>query len=296
MKLAVTGPSGHIGRRLTELLLNDGSHEVILLARTPEKLSNEVSRGATVAKGVLDDAEFIKSATKGVEAMFWMIPTDIHADDNRAHYRIFAHSAVEAVKANKIKHIVLLSSIGAHLKDGVGPINGSTEAEKMLREVVPSLTILRPAFFMENFMMSLQSIATANSIFMPASGTTTTPMIATADIAEQAYKALTGSPPSGVNVVPIRGPKDYSFDEAAGVIGEHLGRKVTFVKTTPEQTREALIGIGASEHMANQFIEMYNAMETGRLKFEIPEEKVKPTKTSLEAFVDTTMAPAMKTL
>ncbi len=296
MKLAVTGPTGHIGRRLTELLLNDGSHEVILLARTPEKLSNEISRGAAVAKGVLDDAEFVKSATVGVDAMFWMIPTDIHADDNRAHYRIFAHSAVEAVKANKIKHVVLLSSIGAHLKSGVGPINGSSESEQMLREVVPGLTILRPAYFMENFMMSLQSISTANSIFLPTSGTTTTPMVATADIAEKAFKALTGPPPSGVNIVPIRGPKDYSFDEAAGVIGKKLGRKVTFVRTTPEQTREALIGMGVSGHMAGQFIEMYSAMETGRLKFETPENKVNSTKTSLETFVDTTMAPAMKTM
>jgi uncharacterized protein YbjT (DUF2867 family) len=121
-------------------------------------------------------------------------------------------------------------------------------------------------------------------------------MIATSDIAAAAFKAVTGTPPKGVKVTPLLGPKDYSFEEATTIIGNKLGRKVTFVRATPEQTREALIGMGASTHMADNLIEMYDAMEKGYLKPEIDRTQESTTDTTLDEFVEKLMLPALKTV
>ena len=48
MRIAITTPTGNIGRELTKRLLDKGGHELILLARTPDKLTKEQARGAMV--------------------------------------------------------------------------------------------------------------------------------------------------------------------------------------------------------------------------------------------------------
>jgi len=48
MRIAITTPTGNIGRELTKRLLDQRGHELILLARTPDKLTKEQARGAKV--------------------------------------------------------------------------------------------------------------------------------------------------------------------------------------------------------------------------------------------------------
>ena len=65
MKIAITTPTGNIGRKLVKILLDDNSHELILLARDSKKLSSEEARGARISVGDQSDSEFVKKATEG---------------------------------------------------------------------------------------------------------------------------------------------------------------------------------------------------------------------------------------
>ena len=62
MRIAITTPTGNIGRGLTQLLLDQGGHDLILLARRPERLADQQARGATVLQGDLCDAVFVREA------------------------------------------------------------------------------------------------------------------------------------------------------------------------------------------------------------------------------------------
>jgi len=107
MRIAITTPTGNIGRELTKRLLDQKRHELILLARTPDKLKQEQARGAKVAQGDLGDAASVKKAIQGADALFFLCPPSFAVPDYRAYYVEIAKKGAAAVKANKIKHTVL---------------------------------------------------------------------------------------------------------------------------------------------------------------------------------------------
>jgi uncharacterized protein YbjT (DUF2867 family) len=276
MRIAITAPTGQIGHKLVSILQAQGGHELVLLARKPERLADEQARGATVVQGNLEDATYVRRATQGVDALFWLIPPKLDAADFRAYQKRMAQNAAAAVRANGIAHVVLLSSI-----------------EQILRGSAPNLTILRPAYFMENFLMGLEGIAKTQTLFLPVSGDRRIPMVATRDIAAAAAKALVDPRARGVRIVPLHGPRDYSFNEVAQIIGDALGTKVGFTKISREQIREFLLAHGASKDVAELFPEMYLAIESGHMRPEHPRSAETTTPTTFEEIARTVLAPAM---
>jgi len=294
MRIAITTPTGNIGRELTKRLLDKGGHELILLARTPDKLKKEQARGAKVVQADLGDAASVKKATQGADALFFLCPPSFSVPDYRAYYVELAKNGADAVKANKIKHTVFLSSVGAHLSKGTGPILGLYDAEKIFAQVTQGLTILRPTWFMENHLWHLDSIKNANSIFMPLSGNVTLPMIATVDIAERAARVITGPAPSRPTIVSLHGPKDYSLDECARIIGRAIGKEVKHVQVPPAKAKEAMIGMGATENVAETMIEMEAGFQAGKITDEVKRSPETTTPTTFETFVKNVLLPALR--
>lgn len=294
MKIAVTTPTGKVGRELVRVLLDRGWHDLILLARDPDKLKDEQAAGAKVAKGDLSDGSYVHHATHNVDSLFWVLPPDFTAQDYRSHQKRVIESGVHAVRENNIKNVVLLSSIGGHLPSGTGPITSLHDAEKEFSKVAYGLTILRPAFFMENFLESIGSLSQQQSIMLPVSEGTSIPMIATKDISAAAADALTTPATSSVRIMPLHGPRDYSFGEAARVFGDALGEKVSHVQIEPEQTRSFLVSVGASENVADTMLELYRGIESGHISDEGPRSDQSTTPTTLEDFARDTLAPAVK--
>ncbi len=294
MKIAITTPTGKIGRKLAEELLAERAHEVVLLARKPDQLAQERGQGARIEQGDLEDEAFVKRATAGVEALFWLNPPNYQINDFPAYSKRLAERAAAAITANRISRVVLLSSIGAHLGRGVGPVNSLAEVERILRTVSQNLTILRPAFFMENYFMFVPTIAQAKSIFMPVSGAARIPMIATQDIAHVAARTLADARWSGTRILPLNGPKDYSFDEAAQILSKALGEPVKHVTVKPEQAKQALQQAGMSDHVIGLFLEMYDAIDRGHMKQEQPRNFESTTPTEFERFAKDVLVPAIR--
>jgi uncharacterized protein YbjT (DUF2867 family) len=293
VRIAITTPTGNIGSKLTELLLNDGKHDVVLLARDAAKLQDQKGRGAEVHQGDLADADFVKRATEGADVLYWVCPPKLDTEDFIGYCRTLAENAVAAIKAHDIKRAALLSSIGGHLSKGVGPVNGLHHAEQIFRQNGANLLIFRPTFFMENFLPHLPSIKEAKAIFMPVSGEASVPMIATRDIAAAAARELI-EPFTGQKVIPLHGPKDYTFNQAARIIGDAIGEEVKFVRSEREQMRQALQGFGATEHAADVFLELYDAIDSGYIKAEFLRTKESTTPTTLEKFAEREIAPLLQ--
>ena len=292
MKIAITTPTGHIGHRLTEILLERGA-DLVLLARNPEKVRDFAQKGATVRQGTLDDQKFVVEATKGTDALFWLTPADYQSQDLRAFQNRLGKAAGLAVRENKIPRVVNLSSVGAQHGSGTGPVDGLYDVEKILDEAAENVTHLRPAYFFENYFMALEAIRAGGQVFMPVSGEVPMSMIGTRDVAQVAADQLLDTTWSGRNVIELEGSSRLSFAEAAEQIGKGIGRPVQHVEVGEDQTRPFLKQAGLSDSVAELMLGLYRGIGSGRVAFEKEGTTHLDTPTSLGEFAREVLKPAL---
>ena len=153
MKVAVTTPSGHVGGAVADYLLGfDGGLEVVLLGRRPDRLGNLIDRGATLAIGSQDDVDYLCRSTEGVDALYWATPPGYGSDNVRAFQHRLGEAVEKTIRANKIPRVVNMSSVGAILETGAGPVSGLHDVEQLINKAACHVTHLRPGFFFENML------------------------------------------------------------------------------------------------------------------------------------------------
>ncbi len=89
MKYFVTGATGFIGGRLVRQLV-EGGHEVVALARTPEKANDLKALGVTLARGDITDRDSLRAPMAGVDGVFHLA----------AWYKVGARDASMAERIN----------------------------------------------------------------------------------------------------------------------------------------------------------------------------------------------------
>lgn len=290
MKIAVTTPTGNIGKVVTDELLKAGA-DVTLIARHPEKVQAFVDRGATVVQGSQDDKEFVIQATRGMDALFWLIPPDYASTDLRGFQNRIGEAGAAAIQANAIPRVVFLSSVGAHIPSGTGPVTGLYDVERLLEGVATHITHLRPSYFFENFLMQLEPIKSMGKIFLPVSGATRLAMIGTTDIGKATARRILDTTWTGKSVLGLLGPADLSFDEAAAAIGRGIGREVTHIQVSEDQARQAIRAMGLSEHVTEVFLELERSIESGLLRPAESRTSETTTPTTLEEFARDVIRP-----
>ena len=296
-KIAITTPTGNTGRALTARLLDANENkqlEIVLLARDPGKVRAFTERGARVEKGSLDDAAFVARATEGVDALFWLTPQNFEpGEEVRAGYNRYGRIAAEAVKRNRIRHVVHLSGFVTE-KDGEGGqiIDGLADVERLLNDAATNVTHLRAAFYFENYLGQIDPIKQHGSVYMPVKAETRVAMVAPRDRADLAVRELLSSDSNGRQVVSAMGPKDLTFAEAATAVSEGIGRQVSHVTVEPEQARESMIGSGLSAGLADAFVAIFVAADAGLLRWERNASSTTPTR--LEEFARTVMRPMLR--
>lgn len=128
MTILVTTPTGHTGNRVVERLLAANA-SVSVFVRHPQKLSEEVRQRAFIYQGSLEDRDAALAAMADAEALFYVLPLNLAAD-LRASQRQLAGIATAAIRQTAVKHVVFLSSAGAHRFDH-GSVSGNGEAERL---------------------------------------------------------------------------------------------------------------------------------------------------------------------
>src|ERR671934_40723 len=104
MTVAVTGASGHLGRRVADLLLDRlDPAEVVLLTRSPEHLSAYAERGAQVRRADFDEPESLPEALAGTDRVLLISAVDLER-------RVGQHkAALGAAKAAGARHVLYTS-------------------------------------------------------------------------------------------------------------------------------------------------------------------------------------------
>jgi uncharacterized protein YbjT (DUF2867 family) len=292
MRIAVTTPTGHVGSAVADFLLDlGGDVQVRLLGRRPDKLTDFIRRGAETVIGAQDDVDYLCRATQDVDALLWVTPPGYGSDNLRTYQNRLGEAVAKAIQTNDIARVVNLSSVGAHLTSGTGPIAGLHDVEERINGVAHHVTHLRPGFFFENLLWQLDSIRKWGRISLPLSASTRYPMIATRDIARVAATRLISATWSGQVVQELHGPTDLCHREVAEILTPSLGRKIVYVKCDRDEMRENLLQSAISENAVDSLLELYEAVESGRLQTSQPRSHETTTSTTLAEFAREVLLP-----
>ncbi len=286
--IAIVGATGHIGHILTEELLKKG-HKVRALGRDSEKLQELKAKGAeTINCDFTEEPVYVK-AFKGCDAVFSFIPPGYTADDMEV-FRVKAGDAlVQALVKTKVSHVINLSSIGANLQSGTGPIKELHHQEERLN-LVPNLNVLhfRPAYFMENLLWSLPTIKSSGTISSAIKGDLKIPMVATHDIALKLAELFETLKFKGSSVFEYVGPHDVTLTEAAKILGKAIGKPdLHYVSLSYEEAEKEMIASGMKHQVAKLMVEMDRAFNEGHIR---PTQQLTAEhkgKTTLEEFAKT---------
>ena len=289
MKIAVTTPTGHIGSKLANILL-DRKSDVTLIARHPEKVKDLASRGAKVIAGEHSDPAVVEQAVRGADALFWLTPAEMTSHDPLGTARRMAEAGASVIRKHPDLHVVQLSSAGAFLPSGTGPIVGHYETEEKFRAAGKNIVSLRPNEFMENVFFSMPTIVAQGAIYTTLQGSVKAPIIATQDIAEVAAEFLL-KPIDGHHVVDIVGPQEISLDEWARIAGQAIGRQIHVVTIPGDKLKAAMSQSGMSPEMAALLVEMEEAIPKIQ---QFKGEQKRTGKVTFSQFARDVFAPAYK--
>lgn len=262
MKIIVTGSLGNISKPLAEILVKAG-HEVTVISSKKDKIKEIESLGAKAAIGSVTDVKFLAETFKGADAVYTMVPPNFAAADMKGFIAGVVKNYAEAIKTAGVKKVVNLSSIGAHLPSGTGPITGLHRGENYLNALENvSVIHLRPGYFYLNLYSNIGLIKNMGIIGGNLLENTSMVLAHPNDIAEVAARELQSSF-TGKKVEYIvsdeRTPKDI-----AQVLGAAIGKPgLPWVAFTNEQAYSGMIQAGLPEDPAKNYVEMGSAMNKG---------------------------------
>lgn len=288
--ITILGATGNVGSKLVRALRNSGE-KLRLVSRSADRLRPLVGKRVEAMAGDALDIEFLVQAFQGSDAVFVLIPPNVKADPFLAYGDKIGAGIARALELARVHHAVNLSSVGAELSEGIGPIVALHNQEERLNRI-PGLNVihLRAAYFMENLLMNIDLIKTKGINGSAIRGDIKFPMIATQDVASFAAERLLKRDFSGSSVQYLLGSGDVSLTEATMTIGIKIGKpNLPYIMFTSEDAVNGMIEAGFSKDMSRQYVDMSNALSDGRITAKRTRSSTTPT--SLSDFCEEFFVP-----
>ena len=233
----VLGASGTTGRRVADRLIARGV---------------PIRRGSRAGAPPFDwaDDRTWGPVLDGVTAAYLVYHPDLVAPG--AVDRV--HRFAERAAADGVARLVLLSGRGEA---------AAQEAERAVLGAGPDATVVRCAFFAQNFSeKGFEDLISGGTVALPAPEVGE-PFVDADDIADVVVAALTGDGHAG-EVYELTGPRLLRFDEAVAEIAAAAGRPVDYVRVTSDEFVAGLVAQGVPAADAGTFAEIFGTVLDGR--------------------------------
>jgi uncharacterized protein YbjT (DUF2867 family) len=265
MKYVITGSLGHISKPLVEKLTAAGN-DVTVISSNAERAAAIEALGAKAAIGSVQDIAFLTKTFTGADAVYTMVPPTWSAADWKKHIASVGAGYAEAIKAAGVKKVVNLSSIGAHMPEGCGPVSGLYFVEQSLNAVEGTDVLhLRPAFFYHNLLANIGMIKHMGIIGGNYGENAKLIMVDPSDIADVAAEALLHPDFTGKSVKYISSTEILT-SEIASAIGKEIGKPdLKWINFADADSKAGMIQAGLSEEVASNYVEMGSAMRSGEM-------------------------------
>ncbi len=228
-KIIVTGASGQFGHAAAKMLLEKvPAEDLVFLSRMPENLADLAETGAQGRRADFDDPSTLRAAMVGGVRML-LISTV------RVGSRVEQHTAaVEAAKAQGVKHVVYTSLLGVRT-----PGNPSVEGydhiatERMIEQSGLAWTFLRD---------SLYSDAVATAMAIPAlqsghkpenAGDGRVPVVSRNDCVATAVGVLTQEGHAD-KAYDVTGPELWTLPAAMALVSQMAGKPIAVERVDDE--------------------------------------------------------------
>ena len=255
--ILVTGASGTVGRAV----LNELAREAAKTGGKYRALYHSATAAAKAPAGTpIVIADFSKKQTlppalKNVTSVFLVcspIPQLIEMEWNM----------IDACAAAGVKHIVLLSALGARDYRKSFPSWHRTVEDK-LKSTKISFTILRPNSFHQNVLTYYAPFIRSQGVFHASMGKARVSFLDARDVAAVGAKALAGGEHSG-KTYELNGPEAISYPELAEKIATQTGCHAQYVDIPIEAQRKAMLERGMPEWQANALLDLQAYYVSGK--------------------------------
>jgi len=247
--ILVTGASGTVGREVVKVLAAAGAEFKAAYRSRPEKVPDRVESVAVD----FDRPETLAPALAGVETTFLL--SNMVEPEKRV---------VDAAKRAGVKRIVKLSVYGAAEESFIFA-KWHRGVEKHIEASGLAWTFLRPAGFMQNFINYMGDSIRQQSAFYTATGPRGAGAhIDARDIGAAASAVLTGKGHEG-KAYELTGSKAITYDEAARILSQAVGREIRHVVITREQLREGALSMGMPAPYVDAIVDLDRAYADGGL-------------------------------
>jgi uncharacterized protein YbjT (DUF2867 family) len=256
--ILVTGSPGNIGTPLAQQLLQQGE-KIRLMVRNPKKEDQVVadlrSRGAEVVEGDFSDPASLPPCFTGVESAFLLVPVAQETAEWKNNF-------IRAAEENGVERIVNLSVSGASSSSPVALFRWHWEAEQTLESSGIAWTHLQPTDLARFNIRSILPTVQAEGVFYSTVGEGRVALVDEEDVAEVAAAALSEDGHEGKKYV-LTGPKAVSYPEMAEALGSKLGKPVKYIDIDPAQAKQAMIGAGMPDWVADFINELRDLEKSG---------------------------------
>jgi NAD(P)H dehydrogenase (quinone) len=257
MSVIVTGAAGHLGRLVTEQLLERlAPEQLILVTRRPDALRALRARGADVRYADFDDPPSLVDAFAGGHRML-LISTDALGRRVRQH-----RAAIDAAVTAGVGHVVFTSIVSPLPGNPTGALaseSGKTEA--MLLGSGLAWTVLRFGSFAE-LVLPPAATAVQNRRMVTNNGRGRIVLVSRRDCAEAAAITLTSEGHAG-QTYEITGTEALSARDLAELYGDLSGQPVKVLHLSDTMLTTVLVGIGTPLPAARSITAFGRAVRRG---------------------------------
>ena len=295
----ITGATSRTGNQIACRLPAAGQ-SVRVIGRSAERLQALADLGAEVVVAEPADAMALAQAFRGVKAAWIMLQPNYIIDS--PDFRAFQDSVIGALSAallqSSLTHAVVLSSWGADLPSGNGPVAGLHALERRLA-AHSSLNVLnlRAGYFMENTLSFADSILAEQTVLSPFDPKVRMPLVAIEDIVEAAVEHLLQLDFSGQQALELQGHEDLCLGEATRRIGQLIGRPdLVFRQISEQAIVDGLLAAGASTSIIGLMCEVVSAINGGLIRARQPRSSKTTGTVRYEDFARQSLLPRLNGL
>lgn len=292
MKIAIAAATGNIGSRVATKLSAAGATPV-LIGQNEERLKKLNITNSITAVANLGNASEMVAATKGVDALFLLVPPTITVPSLKGWYNQVTAAGVAAVSQNHIKKVVLVSSLGVDLDENSGNLAYAAEMELAFDRLDADVLSLRPGYFMENLLTQVESLQVQKQFSFLFEPDFNIPFISTDDIGDVAARYLLDTKWAGHWKLNLMGPESITCAQVSTLLSALLPHAVTYKQGSVEESKGMLAHFGATPGVQQELTDMFQTLASDRGPYATRRTPESHTPTSFEEFAKLKLLPLL---
>jgi NAD(P)H dehydrogenase (quinone) len=260
--ILITGATGQLGQATIEHLIKKvPASQLAILARDQNKATGFQKKGLDVRIGDYDNYSSLLSAFQNIDKLFFISGTDV-ANRQQQHENV-----VKAAKEAGVKHIVY-TSFARKNETTTNPLGilafSHIKTDELIKESGMVYTILQNSLYADVLPLFFGDKVLETGIYLPA-GNGKAAYISRQDIAEAVANILSTEGHEN-KVYKIANAENYSLQNAAQILSDVTGRRVTYYSPSQEEYSKTLLAAGVPNEYVVMFASFGDAIKQGEFE------------------------------